>query len=115
MAQMRQNPLLPNKMPMLALKRLCMVTKSYLGQIQDSTNGGGGCSVTSVVLKGHSLPASRVWGHAPPENFENCTSNGAIWRHLGIKLPCNSRFKIPTFVLIQINFQERKANVYKLH
>ena len=31
--------------------------------------------------------------HAPLGNFESYTSNSATWRHLGIKLPCNSRVK----------------------
>ena len=55
--------------------------------------GDRGVSVTPAVPEGHRLLGG-VLGHAPPGNFENCTSNSASWKHLGIKLPCNSWLKI---------------------
>ena len=71
---------------------------------------GGGGSATSVVC---APPAGCVCvcvcmcvcvkgGVRPPRKFENYISNSAIWRHLGIKSPCNSRFKITVSVPFQI-------------
>ena len=45
-----------------------------------------------------------VRGRAPPGNFENYTSNGAVWRHLVMKSPCNSSFKLAVVMLMQTDF-----------
>ena len=83
---------------------------------------------TGVLLTGGRVPqppllcslssacGGEVRGHAPPGNFKNYTSTGTIWRHLGMKLSCKSRFKTIVFMLIQINVKEKKGKcIYKLH
>ena len=49
-------------------------------------------------------------GMPPPlRNLENYSSKFAIWRHLGIKLPFNSWFKVVIVMLLQIKFKEKKG------
>ena len=65
-----------------------------------------------LVTRGHlshfcgarrALSAGRAPGDPPPEKFENYTSKCAIWRHLGIKLTCNSWFKTVIVMPLQVN------------